>query len=90
MGFVLGSVSTAVVSAANCPVVSVRAKNDAPAGRRDEAPYGDLIVGGDARQRREALLGFAFDEAERPGCGIRFLSAWALPRSLSTVAVKPD
>lgn len=79
MGFVLGSVSMAVMGAVNCPVVSVRAKNDAPAGRRDEAPCGDLTVGVDVRQHCEALLGFAFDEAERRGCGIRFLSAWALP-----------
>ncbi|MCQ1581107.1 universal stress protein [Streptomyces parvus] len=71
MGFVLGSVSMAVIGASNCPVVSVRAESDASSG--------DLVVGVDVRQRCEALLRFAFDEAEQRGCGIRFLSAWALP-----------
>ncbi|WP_306668200.1 universal stress protein [Streptomyces sp. rh207] len=71
MGFVLGSVSMAVIGATNCPVVSVRAESD--------ASYRDLVVGVDVRQRCEALLRFAFDEAEQRGCGIRFLSAWALP-----------
>ncbi len=71
MGFVLGSVSMALIGATNCPTVSVRAK--------DDASYGDLVVGVDVRQPCEALLRFAFDEAEQRGCGIRFLSAWALP-----------
>ncbi|MFJ4001002.1 universal stress protein [Streptomyces parvus] len=71
MGFVLGSVSMAVIGASNCPVVSVRAESD--------VSYGDLVVGVDVRQRCEALLRFAFDEAEQRGCGIRCLSAWTLP-----------
>ncbi|MFE3433098.1 universal stress protein [Streptomyces sp. NPDC059171] len=70
-GFVLGSVSLAVTCAANCPVVSVRAGRD--------NPYGDLLVGVDVDDPCEALLNFSFDEAQQRGCGIRFLSAWALP-----------
>ncbi|MFB7480574.1 universal stress protein [Streptomyces anulatus] len=73
MGFALGSVSMAVMGATNCPVVSVRARAE------NNASYGDLVVGIDVRQHCEALLRFAFEEAEQRGCRIRFLSAWALP-----------
>ncbi|MER7853423.1 universal stress protein [Streptomyces bacillaris] len=71
MGFFLGSVSLTAIGATNCPVVSARAK--------DDVSYGNLVVGVDVRERCETLLRFAFDETEQRGCGIRFLSAWALP-----------
>ena len=59
-GFIVGSVSLAVVGAARQPVVLVRAK-DERAG-----PEGAVVVGVDIHHPCEALLAFSFSEAMSP------------------------
>lgn len=65
-GFLLGSVSQAVAGAAGRPVVLVRADCTAPAASA-------VVAGLRLSDRSDALLGFAFAEAERRGGGLRVL-----------------
>lgn len=62
---VLGSVSSAVVARAGCPVVVVRG----PAAPLAERP--EVVVGVDASGQAEPVLGFAFDHASRRGLALR-------------------
>ncbi|MFE7339576.1 MULTISPECIES: universal stress protein [Streptomyces] len=76
LGFVIGSVSLAVVGTARRPVVLVRAEHP------DTAPSArGIVVGVDLRQPSEPLLAFAFEEAARRRAPVRFLSAWTAPAS---------
>ncbi|WP_031003459.1 universal stress protein [Streptomyces sp. NRRL F-5727] len=81
LGFVVGSVSLAVVGTAARPVVLVRAERAGPA-----ADAGDIVVGVDLRHPCEPLLAFAFGEAARRRVPLRFLSAWTLPASYGYAA----
>ncbi|MDX2296317.1 MULTISPECIES: universal stress protein [Streptomyces] len=81
LGFVVGSVSLAVVATARRPVVLVRAQGAEPA-----AGAGHIVVGVDLRHPCEPLLAFAFGEAARRGVPLRFLSAWTLPASYGYAA----
>lgn len=80
-GFVVGSVSLAVVGAARQPVVLVRAEDD------HVAPEGGIVVGVDIYRPCEALLAFSFAEAARRGTPLRFLHSWTLPASYGYAAV---
>lgn len=80
-GFVVGSVSLAVVGSAQRPVVLVRAEG-APV-----APEGGIVVGVDIYHPCEALLAFSFNEAARRGMPLRFLHSWTLPASYGYAAV---
>lgn len=79
-GFIVGSVSLAVVGAARQPVVLVRAEDD------HVAPEGG-VVGVDIHHPCEALLAFSFAEAARRGTPLRFLHSWTLPASYGYAAV---
>ncbi|MFF1511252.1 universal stress protein [Streptomyces sp. NPDC058326] len=76
LGFVVGSVSLAVVGATRRPVALVRAKGERPAPR-----HAGIVVGVDIYHPCETLLGFAFAEAARTGLPLRFLHSWTLPAS---------
>ncbi|MFF5923405.1 universal stress protein [Streptomyces flavochromogenes] len=80
-GFLVGSVSLAVVGAARQPVVLVRAK-DERAG-----PGDGIVVGVDIYHPCEALLAFSFSEAARKGTPLRFLHSWTLPASYGYAAI---
>lgn len=82
LGFVVGSVSLAVVGAARQPVALVRAESERPAPSRD-----GIVVGVDVYHSCEPLLGFAFAEAARTGLPLRFLHSWTLPASYGYAAV---
>ncbi|MCC5581440.1 universal stress protein [Microtetraspora sp. AC03309] len=69
----LGSVSRHVASRASCPVVVVREPH---AHRR-----GEIVVGVTGRPDQDAVLEFAFREAELRGAVLRLLHAWTHPTS---------
>ncbi|GGS89166.1 stress-inducible protein [Streptomyces tanashiensis] len=75
LGFVVGSVSLAVVGAARQPVVLVRGEADKLAGGST------IVVGVDIYHPCEALLAFSFNEAARRRFPLRFLHCWTLPAS---------
>ncbi|MFJ2058271.1 universal stress protein [Streptomyces sp. NPDC087908] len=58
-GYLLGSVGLTVAGIVEQPVVLVRAVDPA------RTPQGPVLVGADARQPMDAVLGFAFEEAAR-------------------------
>ncbi|MEU8619610.1 universal stress protein [Streptomyces sp. NPDC048623] len=91
-GFVVGSVSLAVVAAARQPVVLVRAERpeDALEDAPEEAPtpaFGRIVVGVDIYHPCEPLLGFAFAEAARRNAPLRFLHTWTLPASYGYASI---
>ncbi|WP_282693789.1 universal stress protein [Streptomyces sp. CC208A] len=82
LGFVVGSVSLAVVGAARRPVVLVRAKSP------EAAPSpGGIVAGVDIDHPCEPLLAFAFEAAARRHLPIRFLSSWTLPATYGYAGV---
>ncbi|MEU1230553.1 universal stress protein [Streptomyces sp. NPDC005828] len=82
LGFLVGSVSLAVVGAARMPVTLVRAGS----GRSARSHTG-IVVGVDVHHPCEALLGFAFTEAARTGLPLRLLHTWTLPASYGYASV---
>jgi nucleotide-binding universal stress UspA family protein len=67
---VLGSVSTAVVAHATCPVVVVRSV-------RQAGPEARVVVGIDGSDRDDITLQYAFDEASRSGAPLVIFHAWS-------------
>lgn len=76
-GFIVGSVSLAVLARARCPLVLVRAVPPDDPGTPSSA--GDIVVGLDLPEAGQEVLGFAFACAERYGCGLRIVHSWSLP-----------
>lgn len=72
-GLVLGSVSSAVVSHAACPVVVVRKDNDVTV----ENKYGPVVVGVDGSDISRKALDYAFREADARGATLRAVHSWA-------------
>jgi nucleotide-binding universal stress UspA family protein len=72
-GLVLGSVSSAVVSHASCPVVVVRKDNDVV----PETKYGPVVVGVDGSDISREALSYAFREADARGATLRAVHSWA-------------
>ncbi|MEV6202916.1 universal stress protein [Streptomyces sp. NPDC051771] len=82
LGFVVGSVSLAVVGTARRPVVLVRAERPDPASSAR-----GIVVGVDLHHPCEPLLAFAFGEAARRRAPLRFLSTWTVPSSYGYAAM---
>ncbi|KQX46255.1 MULTISPECIES: universal stress protein [unclassified Streptomyces] len=80
-GFIVGSVSLAVVGSARRPIVLVRTEG-APVAHR-----GGIVVGVDIHRPCEALLAFSFEEAARRNTSLRLLHSWTLPASYGYAAV---
>ncbi|MET9450454.1 universal stress protein [Streptomyces cinerochromogenes] len=86
-GFMVGSVSLAVVARAERPVVLVRAGEQAaderardPAGvPSSAAPFRPVVVGLDIDAPDDTLLEFAFDAAARRTASLRAVHAWWEP-----------
>ncbi|MEV3931459.1 universal stress protein [Streptomyces sp. NPDC049944] len=76
-GFIVGSVSLAVLARARCPLVLVRAESPDDLSTRSSA--GDIVVGMDLPEAGQEVLGFAFACAERYGSGLRIVHSWSLP-----------
>lgn len=71
-GMVLGSVSTAVVSHASCPVVVVREDNNVT----DATKYGPVVVGVDGSKVSQRATEVAFAEAEARGAELVAVHTW--------------
>ncbi len=72
VGMLLGSVSSALVTSALCPVVVVR-------GEREPAAGDPVVVGVDESPMLDAVLTEAFGAAERRGCKLVAVHAWQGP-----------
>ncbi|HJG46081.1 universal stress protein [Corynebacterium variabile] len=72
-GLVLGSVSSAVVSHAACPVVVVRKDNNVTEGTK----YGPVSVGVDGSEISRKALEYAFREADARKAPLRAVHSWA-------------
>ncbi|WP_327433870.1 MULTISPECIES: universal stress protein [unclassified Streptomyces] len=86
-GFMVGSVGLAVVAHAECPVVLVRAGEQAadehtmdPAGIPSAAaPFRPVVLGLDVTNPDDALIGFAFEAALLRGTSLRVVHGWNEP-----------
>ncbi|MGW1162363.1 universal stress protein [Streptomyces sp. NPDC002513] len=86
-GFLVGSVSLAVVADAVRPVVLVRAGEQAadeherdPAGIPSAAgPFRPVVLGLDLGSPDASLIGFAFEEAERRAAALHVVHGWKMP-----------
>ncbi|MEU6912802.1 universal stress protein [Streptomyces olindensis] len=83
-GFLVGSVGLAVVAHAECPVILVRAGEQAadeherdPVGIPSAAtPYRPVVLGLDTDHLDASVIEFAFDAAARRGTGVRAVHGW--------------
>ncbi|MEU0126461.1 MULTISPECIES: universal stress protein [unclassified Streptomyces] len=75
-GFVVGSVSFAVLARARRPLVLVRADSDESASA---SPAGEVVLGLDLPRASREALAFASACADRYGCGLRVVHSWSLP-----------
>ena len=68
----LGSVSTALIQHAHCPVAVIRSGQETPSG-----PKAPVLVGIDGSAASDAATALAFDEASRRGVELVALHAWS-------------
>ncbi|RVU22736.1 universal stress protein [Streptomyces antnestii] len=90
VGFLIGSVSLAVVAASTQPVVLVRREVGAPSPTPPaprELDSGDVVLGLDIYQPCDPLIAFAFGEAARRPGTLHVLHSWALPASYGYAAI---
>ncbi|WP_371710944.1 universal stress protein [Corynebacterium sp. sy039] len=88
-GMVLGSVSAAVVSHAQCPVVVLRSDNELT----EENKYGPVVVGIDGSEISKKATEFAFAEAKARGVKVIALHTWVdthMQGALSAMALGAD
>lgn len=86
-GFLVGSVGHAVIAHSEVPVVLVRAGEQAadehepdPAGIPSAATaFRPVVVGLDPSGAADAVLAFAFEEAERRSTSLEVVHGWSLP-----------
>ncbi|TLQ46118.1 universal stress protein [Streptomyces marianii] len=78
-GFVVGSVSLAVVARTPRPVVLVRSRDQQAPGTEPPADSGDVVLGVDISHPCDELLEFAFAHAHRHGAGLRVVHSWNFP-----------
>ncbi|WP_405910476.1 MULTISPECIES: universal stress protein [unclassified Streptomyces] len=86
-GFLVGSVGLSAVAHAQCPVVHVRAGEQAadehatdPAGIPSAAtPFRPVVLGLDTDSPDETVIAFAFEEAARRATALRVVRGWNLP-----------
>jgi nucleotide-binding universal stress UspA family protein len=88
-GFLVGSVALAAVARSERPVVLVRAGQDAADEHLPDAtgsastatPYRDVVLGLDLENPGEAVVGFAFEAAQRRAADLRVVHGWTPPPS---------
>ncbi|MGW6691325.1 universal stress protein [Streptomyces sp. NPDC054961] len=82
-GFLVGSVAISTVAATGTPVVLVRI-----ADSHEGPPVvsgAEVVVGIDIRESCDPVLAFAFEEADRRGCGLGTVHGWKLPPAYTYV-----
>ncbi|MGW7263263.1 universal stress protein [Streptomyces sp. NPDC054842] len=98
-GFLLGSISHAVLASCERPVVLVRAaehgEEEAPAEAwAPEAAavtgHRDVVLGLDLHKPDDAVIDFAFDAASRRAAPLRIIHGWTLPPYYYGGALMPD
>ena len=72
-GLLVGSVSVAMASRAECPVVLVRREDDQPLENRERP----VVVGVDGSEISESAVAFAFDAASRRGVALVAVHTWS-------------
>lgn len=78
-GFVVGSVSLAVVARTRHPVVLVRDQEPQVPASAPGAVNGDVVLGVDISHPCDELLEFAFAHADRHKAGLRVVHSWNFP-----------
>ncbi|MEU3854421.1 universal stress protein [Streptomyces sp. NPDC029554] len=98
-GFLLGSVSHAVLASCERPVVLVRAaehgEHEAPAETSERQATGvthprDVVLGLDLLRPNDAVIDFAFDAASRRAARLRIIHGWTLPPYYYGGELMPD
>jgi nucleotide-binding universal stress UspA family protein len=98
-GFLVGSVGHAVIAHTEVPVVLFRAGEQAgdeherdPAGRPSAATrFRPVVVGIGISDSADAVLAFAFEEAERRHADLEVVRSWSLPPYyLYSLAADPE
>ncbi|MFJ4557382.1 universal stress protein [Streptomyces massasporeus] len=98
-GFLLGSVSHAVLASCEQPVVIVRAaehgEEDTPpeaSAREVSAVTGhrDVVLGLDLHKPNDRVIDFAFDAASRRAARLRIIHGWTLPPYYYGGALMPE
>ncbi|ARF70998.1 universal stress protein UspA [Kitasatospora albolonga] len=90
VGFLIGSVSLAVVARARRPVVLVRSPRDtrqAPAGAGGDGTRSGIVLGLDIEHPCDPVLAFAFGEAARRGEELRVVHSWNPPPTYGYAAI---
>ncbi|WP_395297651.1 universal stress protein [Kitasatospora hibisci] len=87
-GLLLGSVSRATVARSSSPVVVVRPA-EAQAGAATGA-VPEVLVAVDVQAPNEAVLAFAFEEAQLRGARVRAVHGWDLPPAFAAVGFVPS
>ncbi|MFH8619483.1 universal stress protein [Streptomyces sp. NPDC017979] len=78
-GFLVGSVGQAVLATAQSPLVFVRAPEEGADEATGDGGAGTVVLGLDANEPDDALIRYAFEDAERRGAALRVVHAWSLP-----------
>ncbi|WP_340375288.1 universal stress protein [Streptomyces sp. SS7] len=86
-GFLVGSVGSAVVAHTECPVILVRAgeqatdehETDAAGSPSAATRYRPVVLGLDVDHLDASMIDFACDEAVRRDTGLRVVHGWSLP-----------
>ncbi|MEW2171921.1 universal stress protein [Streptomyces sp. NPDC007027] len=90
IGFLVGSVSLAVIGKVRSPVVLVRRPEDngtaAPAKASDDSGT-RVVLGIDLDHPSDALLSFAFGQADRRSAALQVVHSWSPPASFGYTAI---
>ncbi|MEV5582876.1 universal stress protein [Streptomyces parvus] len=90
VGFLVGSVSLGVIGKVRSPVVLVRRPEETDATASAEAPVGTgdrVVLGTDLDHPCDALLSFAFGQADRGNAALQVVHSWAPPPSYGYAAI---
>ncbi|SBU92511.1 Nucleotide-binding universal stress protein, UspA family [Streptomyces sp. Ncost-T6T-1] len=90
VGFLVGSVSLGVIGKVRSPVVLVRRPEEADAAVPTEAPADTgarIVLGVDLDHPCDALLSFAFGQADRGNAALQVVHSWALPPAYGYAAI---